>query len=351
MKKFIVEEEFWSLFPDARIGVVVCKGVDNSARDSVKYEEMLRKSETEARRFFEKEEFSSNPVIAVWREAFKQFKTKKGARASIEALLKRVQNGNQIGTINPLVDIYNSVSLRYGLPCGGEDTDKFMGDLLLTTANGTEQFIPLGEEENSPPYEGEIVYKDDAGAICRCWNWREALRTILTENTKNAFLCIELVDETRLGELEGAERGRAGLVAAPAGLLRGILESHQPGQLRVLHHVGRRVVLASAMAGLAPDPGHGLVGQVGGVAGGAARLPLLLGGERLHRPGVLRGPPRRVGVGVAALAALGSEEIRARGHRGAQHGERQHPAGRAWEDHRAPGRYGIALPSGKRQRG
>lgn len=52
--------------------------------------------------------------------------------------------------------------------------------------------------------EGEIVYKDDKGAICRCWNWREAIRTMLTENTTNAFLCIELVDETRVVEFENA---------------------------------------------------------------------------------------------------------------------------------------------------
>ena len=49
--------------------------------------------------------------------------------------------------------------------------------------------ITLGTDENSPPYEGEIVYKDDVGAVCRCWNWRESVRTMLTENTKNSFLC------------------------------------------------------------------------------------------------------------------------------------------------------------------
>jgi DNA/RNA-binding domain of Phe-tRNA-synthetase-like protein len=74
----------------------------------------------------------------------------------------------------------------------------------LTTAVGNEEFIPLGTDENSPPYEGEIVYKDDKGAICRCWNWREAVRTMLTENTTNAFLCIELTDESRLIEFENA---------------------------------------------------------------------------------------------------------------------------------------------------
>ena len=102
------------------------------------------------------------------------------------------------------MDIYNSISLRYALPCGGEDIDKFVGNVRLTTAVANEEFIPLGTDENSSPYEGEIVYKDDKGAICRCWNWREAVRTMLTENTKNAFLCIELTDEDRVIEFENA---------------------------------------------------------------------------------------------------------------------------------------------------
>jgi len=217
MKKFIVEDAFWAVFPDARIGAVLCRGVNNSVKNTERYEEMLRQAEKDAHRFFEKEEFSSNPVVAVWREAFQKFKTKKGARASIEALLKRVNNGGRIGTINPLVDIYNSISLRYGLPCGGEDVDRFDGDLRLTLADGTEPFVPLGEEENSPPYEGEIVYKDDAGAVCRCWNWRESLRTILTEDTKNAFLCIELADGTRADAFEEALNELAALVSENLG--------------------------------------------------------------------------------------------------------------------------------------
>jgi DNA/RNA-binding domain of Phe-tRNA-synthetase-like protein len=217
MKKFVIENEFWSVFPRAKIGVVVCKRIDNNIRNVEVYEEMLNTAEQEAKKFFIKEEFSSNPVIAVWREAFQKFKTKKGVRASIEALLKRVHNGNHIGTINPLVDIYNSISLSYGLPCGGEDIDTFIGDIRLTKAVGNEEFIPLGSDENAPPYEGEIVYKDDAGAICRCWNWREAQRTMLTENTKNAFLCVELVDETRAEDFENALKELADLVPKQIG--------------------------------------------------------------------------------------------------------------------------------------
>jgi len=204
MKKFIIEDAFWNLFPKAKIGVVICHGIDNTIKDKEQYKEMISNAEKEALNHLQNVEFSNNPVIRVWREAFQKFKTKKGARSSIEALLKRVYKGNHIGTINPLVDIYNSISLRYALPCGGEDIDKFVGDIRLTTAVGNEEFIPLGTDENSPPYEGEIVYKDDKGAICRCWNWREAVRTMLTENTTNAFLCIELTDESRLKEFENA---------------------------------------------------------------------------------------------------------------------------------------------------
>lgn len=204
MKKFIIEKDFWELFPDAKIGVIICSGIDNSIVDINIYEQTIRNSEKIALTHIQDPELSKNSVINVWREAFKKFKTKKGARSSIEALLKRVTTNKEIGTINPLVDIYNSASLRYAFPCGGEDIDTFKGDIRLTMADGNEDFITLGTDKNSPPSEGEIIYKDDLGAICRCWNWRESVRTMLTEDTRDAFLCLESVDENRLEEFKDA---------------------------------------------------------------------------------------------------------------------------------------------------
>lgn len=212
MKKFIIEDDFWELFPNAKIGIITCNGINNTIKDENQYQDMLSQGEKEALTHLPNEEFSSNEVIKVWRDAFKKFKTKKGARSSIEALLKRVSTGKGLGTINPLVDIYNFISLKYAMPCGGEDMDKFIGDIRLTKATGDESFITLGSDKSEPPYEGEIVYKDDEGAICRCWNWRESVRTMLTEDTKNAFLCIELVDENREKEFENALKELSQLV-------------------------------------------------------------------------------------------------------------------------------------------
>ena len=212
MKKFIIEDDFWELFPNAKIGIITCNGIDNTIKDENQYKDMISQGENEALNHLPNEEFSSNEVIKVWRDVFKKFKTKKGARSSIEALLKRVSTGKGLGTINPLVDIYNSISLKYAMPCGGEDMDKFIGDIRLTKATGDESFITLGSNKSEPPYEGEIVYKDDEGAICRCWNWRESVRTMLTEDTKNAFLCIELVDENREKEFENVLKELSQLV-------------------------------------------------------------------------------------------------------------------------------------------
>ena len=204
MKKFIMEKSFLELFPNAEIGILVCNGIDNHIKEEERFAPYLRESEKESQKFFANPEFIENPVIKEWREAFYKFKTKKGARCSIEALLKRVSKGGEIGCINPLVDIYNGVSLRFGLPIGGENLDKFEGDMRLTIAEGGEAFITYGSDKDEPALEGEVIYRDDYGAICRCWNWRECVRTMLTEDVTNAFMIIETSEGEKDGNLNAA---------------------------------------------------------------------------------------------------------------------------------------------------
>ena len=137
--------------------------------------------------------FSDNAVIQTYRKAYQAFKTKKGARSSIEALLKRASGGS----VNPLVDIYNAASLLYALPVGAEDMDRFVGDLQLTITDTGDEFYLIGDDRNQPTLPGELCYKDDAGAFCRCFNWRDGERTMITNQTQNAFLVIELLDDSR----------------------------------------------------------------------------------------------------------------------------------------------------------
>jgi DNA/RNA-binding domain of Phe-tRNA-synthetase-like protein len=204
----IVSDEFRSIFPDARIGIVLAKGINNreyTQPDAAKpIAELLDTACRASSQYTEADPLSANPAIALWREAFQRFKTKKGARSSIEALLGRVKKANPPRPINPLVDIYNAVSLTYGLPCGGEDLDTIAGTMRLTVASGGEPFIAIGESEDDAALPGEVIYADDKGAVCRCWNWRDGQRTMLTENTKNAILVIESLDPARDTDLNAA---------------------------------------------------------------------------------------------------------------------------------------------------
>ncbi|MBR2991647.1 MAG: B3/4 domain-containing protein [Solobacterium sp.] len=203
MSRFIIDQSFWDLFPDASIGVLLLKDYENAAESPQELVDMLAESNSLAAKYLTAENFSDNPVIQVWRQAFRKFRTKKGARCSIEALLKRSQGDNPAHTINPLVDIYNSASLRFALPVGSEDLDTFAGDLRLTITEGGDEFYLIGEEENNPSLPGELVYKDDAGAVCRCFNWRDGQRTMITEHTRNAFMIIENIEPERIGDLKG----------------------------------------------------------------------------------------------------------------------------------------------------
>lgn len=208
MQKFIAEESFWELFPEAGIGVIVVRGMKGadevSAEDAAEISKLLAVANREANQYLTSNTISENAVVRTWREAYQKFKTKKGARCSIENLLKRVLKDNPVGSITPSVDIYNAISLKYALPVGGEDIDTFVGDFRLGITEGGDAFLPIGEDENDPTLPGELCYRDDEGAVCRCFNWRDGQRTQLTDDSKNAILVIECVDPARRNDLEAA---------------------------------------------------------------------------------------------------------------------------------------------------
>ena len=94
--------------------------------------------------------------------------------------------------------------MKHRLPCGGEDLAAVQGPIRLTLAVGDEFFVPLGGSKAEPPPPGAVIYRDDIGVICSCWNWREADRTKLTEQTTDAVLVIEALPPTDEAALRAA---------------------------------------------------------------------------------------------------------------------------------------------------
>ena len=83
MKSFIAEDSFWELFPQAAVGVVVVEGMKPTAQipqeDVDAIAALLDRANIDAERHLTSDTISENAPVKAWREAYRLFKTKKGA--------------------------------------------------------------------------------------------------------------------------------------------------------------------------------------------------------------------------------------------------------------------------------
>ncbi|MDP9849225.1 B3/4 domain-containing protein [Streptosporangium lutulentum] len=151
----------------------------------------------------EKAVAADDPKVEAWRDAYRAFGAKpQRTRPSVDALVRRMP----LPEINQVVDAYNAISVRHGLPIGGEDLNHYEGTARLIRATGEEPFevVEKGEPAIDHPEIGEVVWRDDKGVTCRRWNWRQCVRTRITEETTDALFLLERLAPMSLEELEEA---------------------------------------------------------------------------------------------------------------------------------------------------
>ena len=142
--------------------------------------------------------------LTAWADVFTRFGAKpKRTPCSAEALHKRVLRDGNISSIDPIVDLYNAISIRFAVPVGGENIDAYAGNPRLTVANGTEIFdtVKEGQLAEESPNAGEVIWRDDIGVTCRRWNWRQGVRTRLSSEAKNMWFILESLPEMPLQSL------------------------------------------------------------------------------------------------------------------------------------------------------
>jgi len=145
--------------------------------------------------------------LNAWSEVFKAFGAKpKRTACSADALRKRVLRDGSMAALDPVVDLYNAVSLRYAVPVGGENFAAYSGLPRLVIADGTEAFdtIKEGLPAVESPEPGEAIWRDDIGVTCRRWNWRQGVRTRLSASDQEMWFILESLPEMPLDELHAA---------------------------------------------------------------------------------------------------------------------------------------------------
>ncbi|TDQ82368.1 DNA/RNA-binding domain of Phe-tRNA-synthetase-like protein [Dongia mobilis] len=145
--------------------------------------------------------------LAAWAQVFQRFGAKpQRTPCSAEALRKRFLRDGALPRVNPVVDLYNAISLQFAVPVGGENLEAYVGSPRLTIADGTEAFDTM--KDGSPvieaPEPNEVIWRDDLGVTCRRWNWRQGVRTRLDADARCMWFILESLSPMPLEALQAA---------------------------------------------------------------------------------------------------------------------------------------------------
>ena len=100
-------------FPDFRVALIVAEDLRIGEARSALLQGEIEAIEAECRRRWAGVELSAIPGVAAWRSAYKGFGIKRTSyRSAVERLIKRVLAGGALPPVNPLVDLYNAISLQ-----------------------------------------------------------------------------------------------------------------------------------------------------------------------------------------------------------------------------------------------
>ncbi|KAF3040722.1 hypothetical protein E8E12_007234 [Didymella heteroderae] len=150
-----IATEISKLRPDYRALLLVVSRIPPGPSD-VKSESLLQEAETSAREALSKQPVTDIPHVAAWRDAYKAFGAKpKKERSSLESLMRRAEGG--LPRVNRLTDIYNAISVKYQIPFGGEDLDKYIGAPVLMRATGKESFDTTAAGEEITEYPPAVL--------------------------------------------------------------------------------------------------------------------------------------------------------------------------------------------------
>ncbi len=131
--------------------------------------------------------------------------------------MRRVAREGSLPRINRAVDVGNFIAIKHVLPVAAYDLATIDEDIVITFADGTEEFRDLASEGVQHPEPGEVIYKNGARCLSRRWNWRECEPTKVTESSTEMVFTIEGLNGIARAVVEAATLEMAELLTLHCG--------------------------------------------------------------------------------------------------------------------------------------
>ena len=187
---FSIDGEVAKKYPSINIGIAVIKNINIKKSDPNLVAEIDQFVKSQSH--LSNEVISAYPEVTTYRKLYKEMGIDwHSRRPSPEALLRRISQKKDLYQINTCVDAYNLIVMKNRVSVGAFDYDKFAFPTVMRFPKEGEEILLLGDHEPTKFKETELAYFDQNGGYNIDFNYRDAQRTAVTENTKDILLNID----------------------------------------------------------------------------------------------------------------------------------------------------------------
>ena len=187
--RFSVEQAVLDL--GVKIVFPVVKGLDNTKLNP-EWEALRKERIRLLLEEYREIDFHADPIL----EGFNLLHDRSGVKRrknipASENLIRLLKKNEDVYLINQAVDIYNIISMESKLALGAHDIDRVDGNVTLRFTDGSERFVPIGQEEPVPVNKHEYSYCDDAHEVLCRLEIRQVEKTKVDENSHNVFYIVQ----------------------------------------------------------------------------------------------------------------------------------------------------------------
>ncbi|KKP68583.1 MAG: Lysine-tRNA ligase [Candidatus Roizmanbacteria bacterium GW2011_GWA2_35_19] len=198
---FSINKSFVEKYPSVNIGIAVIKNIKIKKSDPKLKEEI--DNFILSQKDLTNEIISSYPELLAYRKLYKEMGLDwHSKRPSPEALLRRIALGKGLYEINTCVDAYNLIVMKNRVSIGAFDYDKLKFPTVLRFPKDGEEILLLGDNEPTKYKPTDVAYFDQVGGYNIYFNYRDAQRTAVTEDTKDIILNIDGIYDISRSQVE-----------------------------------------------------------------------------------------------------------------------------------------------------